>query len=56
MEEAGSLEGHWKRPPLLSFDPDSDPIVFQQVDIDSYPGDPIPGTAHLIFMVCNSES
>lgn len=33
----------WARPPALPIDPNSDTVSFQQLDIDHYIGDPIPG-------------
>ena len=34
---------HWKRPPPPKLDPSTDPLVFQQIDIDCYTGSPVPG-------------
>ena len=37
-------DDHWKRPPPPKLDPSSDPLVFQQIDIDYYVGaSPVPG-------------
>lgn len=42
--QGGSQQRHkWRRPPLPNLDPSSDAIIFQQIDIDHYVGDPIPG-------------
>ena len=49
MEEAESMdvensqEKHWKRPPPPSLNPLTDTIVFQQLDIESYVGEPMQG-------------
>ena len=36
-------EAKWKRPLPPKLDSSVDPLVFQQIDIDHYTGDPIPG-------------
>jgi DNA polymerase delta subunit 1 len=33
----------WERPPVPPINPNSDPITFQQIDIDSYNDRPVPG-------------
>uniref|UniRef100_A0A336LTL5 DNA polymerase n=1 Tax=Culicoides sonorensis TaxID=179676 RepID=A0A336LTL5_CULSO len=33
----------WCRPPPPDLDPNSDPIIFQQIEIDNYIGKPLPG-------------
>lgn len=38
-----SQEAHWPRLPPPDLNPLSDPVVFQQFDIDSYTGEPLPG-------------
>ena len=48
VEEAEALgdslqESRWKRVPPHVLDPLSDHVVFQQFDLDSYTGQPLPG-------------
>ncbi len=33
----------WARPPPPNFDPSTDPLIFQQIDIDQYVGSHLPG-------------
>ena len=42
MEEALRKQ-RWRRPSVSPFDPSTDPLIFQQIDIDHYIGEPIPG-------------
>ena len=39
----GSQRRKWKRPPPPSIDPSSDSVTFQQIEIDHYIGEHIPG-------------
>ena len=43
MDEENSQEKRWKRPPPPSLNPLIDTIVFQQLDIGSYVGEPMQG-------------
>ena len=42
--QGGTQQRHkWSRPPPPNIDPSSDPLIFQQSDIDHYSGSPLPG-------------
>ena len=43
---SSSQEKRWPRPPAPSLNPLTDSVVFQQIDIDSYIGDPIQGDVY----------
>ena len=34
---------HWKRPPPPNINPSTDPLIFQQIDVDHYTGGVLPG-------------
>lgn len=33
----------WARPNLPTINPKTDPVIFQQLDVDHYTGQPLPG-------------
>lgn len=43
MDTPSSQETRWRRPALPHLDPLTTPIIFQQMEIDHYIADPLPG-------------
>lgn len=48
---SSSQEKRWSRPSVPSINPSTDSIVFQQIDIDSYSGQPLEGNVTGIIHV-----
>ena len=43
LKVKSSQEARWRRPALPAIDPATTPIIFQQLELDHYLSDPLPG-------------
>ena len=51
METSTAIQEKWKRPPVPPIDFQTDSVIFQQLDIETYISKAVPGT-----QLCNIDN